>query len=110
MGTAGKKAAASHLTRPDTANKLSARFLIFINSKQNAKMQTEIHPTYYADAVVSCACGAEYHVGSTRQEAKVAICAQCHPFFTGKQKFVDTEGRVDRFRRRYNLKSQEDEE
>ena len=110
MGTAGKKAAARRLTRPDTANKLFGYFLIVVNSKQKAKMQTEIHPTYYADAVVSCACGAEYHVGSTRQEAKVAICSQCHPFFTGKQKFVDTEGRVDRFRRRYNLEPQEGEE
>ena len=80
------------------------------NSKRDAKMQAKIHPTYYADAVVSCACGDEYHVGSTRQEAKVAICAQCHPFFTGKQKLIDTEGRVERFRRRYNLKSQEVEE
>jgi large subunit ribosomal protein L31 len=110
MGTAGKKTAVVHLTHPDTANKLIVYFLTSENSKQDAKMQTEIHPTYYADAVVSCACGAEYHVGSTRQEAKVAICAQCHPFYTGKQKFVDTEGRVDRFRRRYNLESQEDEE
>ncbi len=66
-------------------------------------MKKDIHPEYFADAVISCACGAEYQVGSTRKEAKVAICANCHPFFTGKQKFVDTEGRVDRFRRRYQL-------
>jgi large subunit ribosomal protein L31 len=71
-------------------------------------MKAEIHPAY-TDAVVTCACGAEYRMGSTREEAKVAICAQCHPFFTGKQKFVDTEGRVDRFRRRYSLESTEEE-
>jgi large subunit ribosomal protein L31 len=69
-------------------------------------MKAEIHPAY-TDAVVICA--AEYRMGSTREEAKVAICAQCHPFFTGKQKFVDTEGRVDRFRRRYSLESTEEE-
>ena len=65
-------------------------------------MKKDLHPAYHQDAVISCACGTEYKVGSTKQEAKVAICAACHPFFTGKQKFVDTEGRVDRFRRRYN--------
>ena len=69
-------------------------------------MKKGIHPEYYEDAVITCACGAEYKVGSTRKEARIAICAKCHPFFTGKQKFVDTEGRVDRFRRRYNLSQQ----
>ena len=66
-------------------------------------MKTDIHPNWHADAVVNCACGAEYKMGSTVKEAKVAICAQCHPFFTGQQKLVDTEGRVNRFRRRYSL-------
>lgn len=65
-------------------------------------MKKDLHPEYHQDAVISCACGTEYNVGSTKKEAKVAICAACHPFFTGKQKFIDTEGRVDRFRRRYN--------
>ena len=69
-------------------------------------MKKGIHPEYYEDAVITCACGAEYNVGSIRKEAKVAICAKCHPFFTGKQKFVDTEGRVDRFRRRYSMPQQ----
>lgn len=66
-------------------------------------MKKDIHPQYFLDAIISCACGTKYTVGSTRKEAKIAICAGCHPFFTGKQKFVDTEGRVDRFRKRYNL-------
>ena len=64
-------------------------------------MKKDIHPEYHADAVITCGCGAEFHVGSTKKEAKVSICAKCHPFFTGKQRFVDTAGRVDRFLRRY---------
>jgi large subunit ribosomal protein L31 len=66
-------------------------------------MKKDIHPKY-VEAKISCACGAEYQVMSTEPEAKVGICAKCHPFFTGKAKLVDTEGRVDRFRRRYGLK------
>ena len=64
-------------------------------------MKEKIHPQYFPAAVISCACGAVYKVGSTRKEAKIAICAACHPFFTGQQKLMDTEGRVDRFRKRY---------
>ena len=66
-------------------------------------MKAELHPTWFPDAVISCACGAEFKMGSTVQNAKVSICASCHPFFTGQQKLVDTEGRVSRFRRRYKL-------
>jgi large subunit ribosomal protein L31 len=66
-------------------------------------MKADIHPTWHADAVVTCACGTEFKLGSTNKEAKVSICSQCHPFFTGQQKLVDTEGRVSRFRRRYSL-------
>jgi len=65
-------------------------------------MKKDIHPKYLSSKI-ACACGAEYEVMSTVKEAKVGICAKCHPFFTGKQKLVDTEGRVDRFRRRYGL-------
>ena len=65
-------------------------------------MKDGIHPNYI-ECTVSCACGAEYKVMSTGKEAKIGICAKCHPFYTGKQKLVDTEGRVDRFRRRYGL-------
>lgn len=70
-------------------------------------MKEGIHPKYFEDAVVKCACGAEYVLGSTVKESKIAICAKCHPFFTGKQKLVDTEGRVNRFRRRYNMPQQD---
>lgn len=72
-----------------------------INCKTElCKMKKDIHPKY-EDAVVTCACGEVWHIKSTRPEYKVGICAKCHPFFTGKQKFVDTAGRIDKFNRRY---------
>lgn len=63
-------------------------------------MKKGIHPKY-EDAKVICACGEVWEIKSTRPEIRVGICAKCHPFFTGKQKFVDTAGRVERFRQRY---------
>lgn len=57
-----------------------------------------IHPTYYTDAKVICACGNTFTTGSTKQEIRVQICSNCHPFFTGEMKFVDTAGRVELFR------------
>ena len=66
-------------------------------------MKTDIHPEYYPDAVVTCSCGVSYTTGSTKPELRVEICNQCHPFFTGEQRIVDTEGRVDRLRRRFKL-------
>jgi len=65
-------------------------------------MKKDIHPKY-AEAKVTCACGASFDVLSTKADAHVGICAKCHPFYTGKQKLVDTEGRVDRFRRKYGM-------
>ena len=64
------------------------------------KMKAGIHPEYYQTDIV-CACGAVYHTRSTRRDIKIGICAACHPFFTGEQKFVDTAGRVEKFARRY---------
>jgi large subunit ribosomal protein L31 len=64
-------------------------------------MKAEGHPTYYPDALVTCVCGNSWRTGSTQKELRVDICSACHPFYTGKQKLVDTEGRVDRFRRKY---------
>ena len=64
------------------------------------KMKAGIHPEYYETDIV-CACGAVYHTRSTRRDIKIGICAACHPFFTGEQKFVDTAGRVEKFTRRY---------
>lgn len=66
-------------------------------------MKLEIHPTYFDDAVVTCSCGNTWTTGATKAAIKVEICSQCHPFFTGEQRIVDTEGRVERLRRRFNL-------
>jgi large subunit ribosomal protein L31 len=61
-------------------------------------MKTDIHPTYYTDATVTCACGETWQTGSTKKEIRVEICSNCHPFFTGEMnRIVDTEGQVDRF-------------
>ena len=65
-------------------------------------MREGIHPEYQQAKVV-CNCGNEFTVGSTKPEIHVEICSKCHPFYTGKQKLVDTGGRVDRFNRRFNL-------
>ena len=62
-------------------------------------MKTEIHPTYEL-AKVHCSCGNEFETRSTKGDINVEICAECHPFYTGKQKLMDTGGRVERFRRR----------
>jgi len=64
-------------------------------------MKEGIHPTYYADATVTCVCGNTFQTGSTQKELRVDICSACHPFYTGKQKVIDTEGRIDRFRKKY---------
>ncbi|MBM32139.1 MAG: 50S ribosomal protein L31 [Chloroflexi bacterium] len=66
-------------------------------------MKSEIHPKYFPDAVVTCSCGEKWKVGSTRSELTVELCSKCHPFFTGEQRIVDTEGRVERFKRRFKL-------
>ena len=66
-------------------------------------MKKEIHPKYYPDAVVTCACGNSWNTRSTRKEIKTEVCSACHPFFTGQQKFVDTGGRVDRFKKKYGM-------
>jgi large subunit ribosomal protein L31 len=67
------------------------------------QVKKDIHPEYY-DVAVTCACGNRIETRSTKKDITIDICSNCHPFFTGKQKLVDTEGRVQRFRRRYNIK------
>ncbi|MBI4282013.1 MAG: 50S ribosomal protein L31 [Chloroflexi bacterium] len=67
-------------------------------------MKADIHPTYYPDAEVICSCGNTFTVGATKPSLRVEICSQCHPFFTGEQRIIDTEGRVERMKRRFNLK------
>lgn len=63
-------------------------------------MKEKIHPTWYPEARVHCACGSVFTTGSTMKEIAVEICSACHPLFTGQQKFVDTAGRVDKFNQR----------
>lgn len=63
-------------------------------------MKPNIHPVYTQSDIV-CACGATVPTRSTRSELRLDICAQCHPFFTGKQKLMDTEGRIERYRKKY---------
>ncbi len=66
-------------------------------------MKTDIHPKYI-DCQVSCGCGNQFTTKATVSELKIEICNDCHPFFTGKQKFVDAAGRVDRFLKKYGKK------
>ncbi len=63
-------------------------------------MKAEIHPNY-SNTAIKCACGNTLEVGSTKSNIRVEICSKCHPFFTGKQKLIDTAGRIERFRRKY---------
>ena len=63
-------------------------------------MKKDIHPKYYPDAKVKCACGNAFTVGATQEFLEIEICSQCHPFYTGKEKIVDTLGRVEKFRKR----------
>lgn len=63
-------------------------------------MKKDIHPKYFAEAVMNCSCGSRFTVGSTVEAIKVEICSKCHPFFTGQQKFVDTARRVEKFQER----------
>ncbi len=69
-------------------------------------MKEEIQPTYYPEATVTCACGNTWKTGSTTESIKTDVCSACHPFFTGEQRIVDTEGQVDRFYKK--LKSYEE--
>lgn len=66
-------------------------------------MKADIHPQYIA-STIRCACGAEYKTRSTVGDLQVEICSSCHPFYTGKEKLVDTAGRVDKFKRKYKIK------
>ncbi len=63
-------------------------------------MKKNLHPKYYPQATVKCACGNTFTVGSTKKFIDVEICSKCHPFYTGKEKIVDTMGRVEKFRKR----------
>ncbi len=62
-------------------------------------MKKDIHPKYYPDTKIKCACGAVFEIGSTQENIEVEICSQCHPFYTGKEKIIET-GQVEKFRQR----------
>jgi len=66
-------------------------------------VKDKIHPKYYTDAKVICACGNTFTTGSTQKVLKVEVCSKCHPFFSGERRVVDTAGQVERFKRRYKL-------
>ena len=68
-------------------------------------MKKGIHPNYYSDAKVTCACGATWTTGSTRKEIRTEVCSNCHPFFTGEQRIIDAAGQVDRFHQRMKRQS-----
>ena len=67
-------------------------------------MEPKLHPELH-DVLVHCACGVTWNTRSTKKELRIEICSSCHPFFTGKQKLVDSAGRVERFRKRYEKKA-----
>jgi large subunit ribosomal protein L31 len=69
-------------------------------------VKKDVHPPYH-ELTITCACGATYRTRSTLKELTVDICSACHPFFTGKQKLVDTAGRVERYRRKYGQKNKD---
>ena len=68
-------------------------------------MKKDIHPTYHAQATITCACGNEIKIGSTVEKLNIELCSLCHPFYTGKQKIVDTARRVEKFKARQGKKS-----
>jgi len=70
--------------------------------KEGDFVKAKIHPEYQ-EAVIRCACVETFTVGSTKKELRVDICSKCHPFFTGKQKFVDTGGRVEKFKKKFGI-------
>ncbi len=69
----------------------------------NQFVKEKIHPEYHT-VIAKCACGAEFEIGSTKKSVRVDICSNCHPLFTGKQKLIDSEGRVDKFKKKYASK------
>jgi large subunit ribosomal protein L31 len=76
--------------------------MVFQGKRGERSMKTAIHPTYH-QTTVTCACGNTFESGSIKQNLRVEICSACHPFFTGKQKFLDAGGRVDKFKKKYGM-------
>ncbi len=84
--------------REGTSRPLEAAALVWANGRISLK--NDVHPDY-VECTITCACGNAFATRATKPDIHVEICSSCHPFFTGKQKFVDSEGRVERFRKRY---------
>jgi large subunit ribosomal protein L31 len=80
-----------------------ARILSMLINERGSKMKEKIHPNYKESTII-CACGETVHTRSTKPSIRVEICSKCHPFFTGKQKLVDSAGRVDKFMKKYGKK------
>ncbi len=75
--------------------------MIFLGISVNIRnMKKDIHPKYYSKATAKCACGSTFNIGSTKEFIETEVCSQCHPFYTGKTKIMDTMGRVERFKKR----------
>ncbi len=77
-----------------------------VRPKNEVEMKEAIHPKYHK-VLVSCACGSKFETRSTKSEIRLEMCSACHPFFTGKQKLIDTAGRIERFHRRYGKSTAE---
>ena len=69
-------------------------------------MKTDTHPQYFPKAEIHCACGNKMNIGSTKEKLEIEICANCHPFYTGKEKMIDAAGRVQKFQKRASLATQ----
>ncbi len=80
------------------------RLVLYQPSRKGSipNMKTDIHPQFYT-ATVTCSCGNVFQTGATRPALRVEVCSKCHPFYTGEQRIVDSQGRIERLRRRYNL-------
>jgi large subunit ribosomal protein L31 len=85
--------------------RVDKRVGIVLKSSFGGSMKKDIHPKYMECTVV-CACGNTFKTRSTMPKIEVEICSSCHPFFTGKQKYVDTEGRIEKFKKKYGYKEQ----
>jgi len=79
---------------------------ISVKDKLNKSMKKDIHPKYFEDAIIHCACGKIFKIGSTKQEMRVEVCSACHPFYTGQDKIIDTAGRVEKFQKRLAKREQ----
>jgi large subunit ribosomal protein L31 len=90
------------LTAKPESDKLIRLICVLKAKKEVDGMKKKIHPQY-GNTTITCACGNTIETGSTKKDIKVEICSKCHPFYTGVQRFVDSGGRVDRFKRKYGL-------